>query len=74
MNDTWHISTRSLNGETCVEARTVWAKSTYSTGENNCVEVGRTTGKRNVQVRDTKDRGRGIITVGAQAWEKFIAM
>jgi len=55
-------------------ARTVWKKSRYSTGENNCVEVGRTAGVPVAQVRDTKDRSRGTLTFGAQAWEKFLQL
>jgi hypothetical protein len=73
MNETWRTSTHTNGGTACVETRALWRTSTYSTGENNCVEF-RQPGAKAVQVRDTKDRGRGTITVGAEAWEKFLQM
>lgn len=72
MNDTWITSSYSAGGATCVEARTAWQKSSYSCGENNCVEVA--TGQQVVQVRDTKDRDRGSITVGSRAWKAFLRL
>ena len=81
MNDTWITSSYSAGGATCVEARTAWQKSSYSCGENNCVETrtgwvtsSHSQGETVVQVRDTKDRDRGIITFGSQAWEAFIRL
>lgn len=72
MRGDWTTSSYSGAEGNCVEVRDMWLKSSYSCGENNCVETLVPTGDAVVQVRDTKDRGRGIITVGAGAWEKFI--
>jgi len=55
-----------------VEAGTAgiwWRKSSYSGGDNNCVEVG-TTGPQ-VAVRDSKRvRGDGL-SFSAEAWQSF---
>ncbi|MFG2717408.1 DUF397 domain-containing protein [Streptomyces sp. NPDC048416] len=50
-----------------------WHKSTYSGGGggNDCVEC--VTDEPMVYVRDTKDHGRGVITVDPGAWAKFAA-
>lgn len=68
----WATSSYSAGGATCVETRAAWRKSSYSCGENNCVEVAN--GQQVVQVRDTKDRDRGIITFGSEAWKAFIRL
>ena len=65
----WRTSTHSNQGN-CVEAAGSWRKSTYSgTTEPICVEVALGTV---VRVRDTKDRTRGIVGLGAQAWDAFL--
>ncbi|SOE25594.1 DUF397 domain-containing protein [Streptomyces sp. OK228] len=46
-----------------------WHKSTYSTGQNNCVEVADDV---RVMVRDTKDHSAGMVTVSPSAWSEFI--
>jgi uncharacterized protein DUF397 len=48
-----------------------WRKASRSTAGNNCVEIARTTGA--TAVRDSKNRDGGHLTVGAGAWEAFIA-
>ena len=46
-----------------------WRKSSYSGGDNNCVEVG--TAGAGVAVRDTKERpGRGLH-FSTSAWQAF---
>ena len=50
-------------------AGTWWRKSSYSGGDNNCVEVG-TTGA-GVAVRDTRNRPGGTLHFGAGAWQAF---
>jgi hypothetical protein len=55
-----------------VEAGTAgigWRKSSYSGGDNNCVEVG-TAGAR-VAVRDSKLPGGGALSFSAGAWQSF---
>jgi hypothetical protein len=48
-----------------------WKISSYSTGANNCIETA--SAGCVVGVRDTKDRDRGIVAVGAPAWARFVA-
>jgi hypothetical protein len=49
-----------------------WRKATYS-GNNGgaCVEAGTPADGSVVHVRDTVDRGRGMLTVPAAAWRRF---
>jgi hypothetical protein len=46
-----------------------WRKSSYSGGDNNCVEVG-TTGA-GIAVRDSKNPDSDALAVGAGAWQAF---
>jgi hypothetical protein len=55
-------------GEAGVAGRS-WRKSSYSGGDNNCVEVG-TTGA-DVAVRDTKNLRGGALQFSATAWQAF---
>ena len=48
-----------------------WRKASRSTAGNNCVEVAQARGAAGV--RDSKNRDRGHLTVGAGAWQAFIA-
>ena len=54
------------------ECATSWRTSSFSGGGNQCVEVA---GLRNgdVGVRDSKNRGAGMIRVTATAWTAFMA-
>lgn len=70
-------------------AQATWRKSSYSSTEANCVEVGAwhkssySTSQSNcvevatspieVGVRDTKDRAAGHLAVSAEAWTSFLA-
>nr|WP_132875113.1 DUF397 domain-containing protein [Tamaricihabitans halophyticus] len=47
-----------------------WRKSSYSAGSNGCVEVARTEGA--VQVRDTKNRAGGQLTISGAAWRALL--
>lgn len=48
-----------------------WRTSSYSGGNNECVEVAdRRDGGR--LVRDTKDRAGGTLRIGAGAWAEFL--
>lgn len=49
-----------------------WAKSTYSGNQTSCVEVRR--GGTNVDLRDTKNRAAGQLSVGADAWHVFLGV
>ena len=51
-----------------------WRKASYS-GNNGgaCVEVGTSADDPVVHVRDTVDRERGMLTVPAAGWRRFIA-
>ncbi|MGJ7905623.1 DUF397 domain-containing protein [Actinopolyspora sp. H202] len=46
-----------------------WRTSTRSAGQGNCVEVA--VGSL-VGVRDTKDRGGGMLTFTAEHWSEFL--
>jgi hypothetical protein len=48
-----------------------WRKSSFSTGQNDCVEVARTPAA--VLVRDSKNPGGGHLAVTARTWESLIA-
>lgn len=55
-----------------VEAGTAgigWRKSSYSGGDNNCVEVGTISAR--VAVRDSQHPGGGALSFSAGAWESF---
>jgi hypothetical protein len=45
-----------------------WRKSSYSAEQTNCVEVAIGDG---AEVRDTKDRSSGQLTVSTSAWRSF---
>lgn len=72
----WTKSTHSEpNGGNCVETRRVqrgWFKSVHSGGGNDCVETNLDAGVV-AEVRDTKDRLGGKLTVPAPAWNGFLA-
>ena len=52
------------------EAVSGWRVATYTGGEGNCVEVGRST--TTIAVRDTKDREDGpVLGVDPSAWRVF---
>jgi hypothetical protein len=46
-----------------------WRKSSYSGGDNNCVEAGTT--HAGVAVRDTKNPHGGTLRISADAWRTF---
>jgi hypothetical protein len=46
-----------------------WRVSTYTGGQGNCVEVGRSA--TTVAVRDTKDREGPVLYFGPAAWRAF---
>ncbi|GAA4849095.1 DUF397 domain-containing protein [Saccharopolyspora rosea] len=47
-----------------------WRKSTRSSTQTNCVEVGRVRG--GAAVRDSKDRAAGYFTATAGQWRSFL--
>lgn len=48
-----------------------WFKSSYSGGSGgDCVEVA--TACSSVHIRDSKDTGRGSLTVSPAAWSAFV--
>ena len=46
-----------------------WRKSSYSGGDNNCVEVGATGAV--IAVRDSKHRRGDALSFSAAAWQAF---
>ena len=49
----------------------IWRKSSYSTGQNDCVEVARI--QAAVLIRDSKDPRGGHLAVSARTWESLIS-
>lgn len=52
------------------ESELVWRKASKSGNGGECVEVASTPGK--TYVRDTKSRERGMLTVDAATWQRFM--
>jgi hypothetical protein len=46
-----------------------WRTPSYSNGTGQCVEVAHAV--ETIAVRDTKDRGGAVLTVPADAWQRF---
>jgi hypothetical protein len=46
-----------------------WRTPSYSNGTGQCVEVARAI--KTIAVRDTKDRDGAVLTVPADAWQRF---
>jgi hypothetical protein len=49
-----------------------WYKSSYTSGQGNCVEVAPLAG--GVAVRDSKDPAGPVLAVSPQHWEAFTAV
>jgi hypothetical protein len=49
-----------------------WRKSTYSSPEENCVEVAATS-QGVATVRDTQDRGGPQLAFVSRDWDRFLA-
>lgn len=49
---------------------TDWHKATASSGNNDCVEVGRADARRGV--RDSKDCDGAVLAFGEKAWASFL--
>jgi hypothetical protein len=47
-----------------------WRVATYTGGQGNCVEVGRSAAA--IAVRDTKDRDGLVLRFGPSAWHVFL--
>jgi hypothetical protein len=47
-----------------------WQKSSYSATEDKCVEVALGAVS---QIRDTKDRAGGTLTISTRSWDAFLA-
>ncbi|MEU8912322.1 DUF397 domain-containing protein [Streptomyces nigrescens] len=59
-------------GGDCIEVAYDWHKSTYSGSEGgDCVEVA--TCPHAIHIRDSKNPGGPILTLGAAAWSAFLA-
>ena len=48
-----------------------WKKSSYSGGNNNCVEVAQL-GRSGTAVRDSKDPGGPVLVFGRESWSAFL--
>ena len=66
----WRKASYSDANANC--AQVGWRKASYSAANGDCVQVA--AGERLVGVRDTKQRGRGLVLeFPAAAWLSFIA-
>ncbi|MFD0919030.1 DUF397 domain-containing protein [Saccharopolyspora rosea] len=68
MSELW---SRKPSESTEIEQPTTWRKSSYSGSQSECVEVGGTSDF--VGVRDSKDRGGGVLTFSRGQWSEFVA-
>ncbi len=48
-----------------------WFKSTYTSGQGNCVEVARL--PDGAAVRDSKNRSGPVLRFSAEAWQAFLS-
>jgi Domain of unknown function (DUF397) len=63
----------SQNWNSINSSSTHWAKSSLSTYNGNCLEIGRLEDSGMIGVRDTKDNGRGPVLSFTQAeWDAFL--
>ncbi|MYT13575.1 protein of unknown function (DUF397) [Streptomyces sp. SceaMP-e96] len=69
----WRKSSYSASeGGNCIEVAYDWHKSTYSgSAGGDCVEVA--TCPHAIHIRDSKNPGGPILTLGAAAWSAFLA-
>jgi hypothetical protein len=51
---------------------TNWKKSSYSSGDDNCVEVA-IADDGTVGLRDSKNRDAGILAIDGASWTAFVA-
>lgn len=58
-------------GETGIPT-TQWRRSSYSGGDNNCVEVAVTATGSAITVRDAKNPGGGRLSFGPREWRTFM--
>jgi Domain of unknown function (DUF397) len=49
---------------------TQWRRSSYSGGDNNCVEVAPS--GSDITVRDSKNPGGGTLSLGPREWRTFM--
>lgn len=69
----WRKSSYSSNGGDCVEAATMWRKSSYSSSNGgDCVEVAPDSG-RLVAVRDSKNPYGPKLLLTPVEWQTFTA-
>ena len=67
------ISNRFLDAPIKTVTGTSWRKSSFSTYNGNCVEVGRLDSER-IGVRDTTQHGRGPVLAFTQdEWSAFLS-
>ncbi|SFO06400.1 DUF397 domain-containing protein [Amycolatopsis rubida] len=63
--------TTIVQGHADDESRERWARSSYSTPNNNCVEV--LILQAGVQVRDSKDVQGGTLALSHEAWKALLS-
>ncbi|SHL16062.1 DUF397 domain-containing protein [Streptomyces yunnanensis] len=72
---TWFKSSYSSDqGGACLEAAYDWRKSSYSgSAGGNCLEVAASPGPHlTIHIRDSKNPGGPVLTLGADAWGAFV--
>ena len=72
MSATWRKSSHSYSNGNCLEVAGSWRKSAAGNYNGSCVEVADLPDGV-IGVRDSKDPGGPVLTVGRAGWEAFLA-
>ncbi|MEI5097975.1 DUF397 domain-containing protein [Streptomyces sp. PmtG] len=70
----WRKSSYSdEDGQACLEVACTWSKSSHSGSEGGeCLEMA--AGPTAIHIRDSKDPGRGHLTLAPATWSAFLAL
>ncbi|MFG2604055.1 DUF397 domain-containing protein [Streptomyces sp. NPDC048514] len=62
------------DGDSCVEVALDWFKSSYSDGSDpgDCLEVALDQAPSLIHIRDSKQTGGAVLSVGPGTWAEFV--